>query len=321
MNQDEWLSRNAAQFGSEFERLFALHVLSLVPDIRYESLSLQLPFKDADGKQRYCDFAISEEGGVRIAIEIDGYDKRGAGTGMSHDDFIDWQRRQAALTTQGWRVLRFANRDVRDEPARCAGHLRALLEDERKKAHSLLSRTRQHAGAQQLVEVQGSQIKGLNKEVSVMKYTIMSFTALIGVLIVVFAFKGNQSTAGPVQARQAIAAPASPAVLQGATCDNPLDWREAAGHIGQSAAVVGPIIQVTYKATAKGKPTWIDLGASFPSAQRLGLVVWGEHRAAFAQLLAQPLEGRNVCVIGRIEQYKGVPRIELQAASQFQLLK
>nr|WP_255263701.1 DUF559 domain-containing protein [Pseudomonas aegrilactucae] len=321
MTQEEWLKANAALFGSDYERLFAQNVLSLVAQIRYESLSVQYPFKDNDGKQRYCDLVISEEGGVRIAIEIDGYDKRGAGTGMSHDDFIDWQRRQAALTTQGWRVLRFANRDVRDEPARCAGHLRALLEDERKKAFSLLSHTRKHAGAQQLAELQGSQIKGLNKEVSVMKYTIMSFTALIGVLIVVFAFKGNQSTAGPAQASQAMAAPVSPAVLQGATCDNPLDWRQAARHIGQSAAVVGPIIKVTYKATAKGKPTWIDLGASFPSAQRLGLVVWGEHRAAFAQLLAQPLEGRNVCVIGRIEQYKGVPRIELQAASQFQLLK
>mgnify|MGYP006183578581 CR=1 FL=1 len=33
-----------------------------------------------------------------------------------------------------------------------------------------------------------------------MKYTIMSFTALIAVLIVVFAFKGNESSAGPVLA-------------------------------------------------------------------------------------------------------------------------
>ena len=174
---------------------------------------------------------------------------------------------------------------------------------------------------QQLAQAQGSRIKGLNKEVSVMKYTIMSFTALIAVLIVVFAFRDNPSTAGSVQASQAMAAPATPATLPGATCDNPLDWRQAADHIGQSAAVLGPIMKVTYKPSSRGQPTWIDLGASFPSAQRLGLVVWGEHRTAFAQLLSQPLEGRNVCVIGRIEQYKGVPRIELQAASQFQLLR
>ena len=101
--------------------------------------------------------------------------------------------------------------------------------------------------------------------------------------------------------------PATPASLQGATCDNPLDWRQAADHIGQSAAVLGPIMKVTYKPSSRGQPTWIDLGASFPSKRRLGLVVWGEHRPAFASLLAQPLEGRTVCVIGRIEQYKGVP--------------
>lgn len=321
MTQDEWLKANAARFGSDYERLFASNVLSLVAGIRYESLSAQYPFKDNDGKQRYCDLVINEEGDVRIAIEIDGYDKSGTGTGMSHPEFIDWQRRQSALTSQGWRVLRFANRDVRDHPQRCARDISVLLDAERKKAHDLLSSTRQSASVQQLAQAQGSRIKGLNKEVSVMKYTIMSFTALIGVLIVVFAFKGTDSVAGSAVVSQAVAAPASPATLQGATCDNPLDWRQAADHIGQSAAVLGPIMKVTYKPSSRGQPAWIDLGASFPSKRRLGLVVWGEHRPAFASLLAQPLEGRTVCVIGRIEQYKGVPRLELQDASQFQLVK
>lgn len=318
MTQDEWLKANAARFDSDYERLFASNVLSLVAGIRYASLSVQHPFKDNDGKQRYCDFVISEEGGVRIAIEIDGYDKRGTGTGMSHLDFIDWQRRQSALTSQGWRVLRFANRDVRDHPQRCIRDISVLLDAERKRAHDLLSNTHQSASMQQLAQVQGSHIKGLNKEVSVMKYTIMSFTALIGVLIVVFAFKGTESVAGSVMVNEAVAAPVT---LQGATCDSPLDWRQAAAHLGQSAAVVGPIMKVTYKQASKGQPTWIDLGASFPSKHRLGLVLWGEHREAFAKLLAQPLEGRSVCVIGRIEQYKGVPRIELKDASQLRLVK
>ncbi|MCS5516134.1 hypothetical protein NWF32_16705 [Pseudomonas qingdaonensis] len=128
------------------------------------------------------------------------------------------------------------------------------------KAHDLLSSTRQSASVQQLAQAQGSRIKGLNKEVSVMKYTIMSFTALIGVLIVVFAFKGTESVAGSAVVSQAVAAPASPATLQGATCDNPLDWRQAADHIGQSAAVLGPIMKVTYKpSSGASRPgsTWV----------------------------------------------------------------
>ena len=44
-------------------------VLSQVPDLYFEILEAQMPFKDLEGKQRYCDFAIREGQEVRIAIE------------------------------------------------------------------------------------------------------------------------------------------------------------------------------------------------------------------------------------------------------------
>lgn len=128
-----WISNNKSNSGNEFELLFAETVLPRVPELHFEAITVQYPFKDLDRKQRYCDFVIQEGDAVRIAIEIDGYDKRGTGMGMSHADFIDWQRRQAALTSQGWYVLRFANRDVRDEPQRCAEHISLLLKRSRAK--------------------------------------------------------------------------------------------------------------------------------------------------------------------------------------------
>lgn len=133
MNFTKWVNNNKVNFGSEFELLFAETVLPRVPELQFEAITVQYPFKDLDRKQRYCDFVIQEGDTVRIAIEIDGYDKRGTGMGMSHADFIDWQRRQAALTSQGWYVLRFANRDVRDEPQRCAEHISLLLRRSRAK--------------------------------------------------------------------------------------------------------------------------------------------------------------------------------------------
>lgn len=66
-------------------------------------------------------------GKIVIVIEVDGYDKRNTGQGMSHDEFFDWQQRQAALTTAGWHVLRFANRDVRDHPQRCQRYIELLF--------------------------------------------------------------------------------------------------------------------------------------------------------------------------------------------------
>lgn len=124
---EDWVRRNRNKFGSEYEEMFAENVLPLVEGLRFEALFAQFHFNDAAGADRYCDFMIWESETVRIAVEIDGYDKRGTGTGMSHTDFLDWQRRQASLASNGFHVLRFANRDVRDEPAMCADHISRLL--------------------------------------------------------------------------------------------------------------------------------------------------------------------------------------------------
>lgn len=127
MDFSNWVERNRGQLGSEYEILFAERVLPLVEGLRCDQVTAQHHFVDSDGKNRYCDFIIVESDLVRVAIEIDGYDKRGTGTGMSYEDFLDWQRCQASLAAQGWHVLRFANRDVRDAPRRCAEHISQLL--------------------------------------------------------------------------------------------------------------------------------------------------------------------------------------------------
>jgi len=132
LNPQDWLKNNQDNFGSPYEEMFFCDVLSRIA-LDFDSLITQFKFKDFDGKTRYCDFVYQEGSAIRIAIEIDGYDKRGTGTGMNRADFVDWQRRQAALTAQGWFVLRFANIDVRDEPERCKKHIELLLRNERQK--------------------------------------------------------------------------------------------------------------------------------------------------------------------------------------------
>lgn len=133
MDFTDWVKRNSRKLGSEYELLFAERVLPLVEGLRCDQVEAQHHFIDSDGKNRYCDFIIVESDVVRVAIEIDGYDKDGSGTGMSYEGFLDWQRRQASLASQGWHVLRFANRDVRDAPRQCAAHISQLLTRLRKK--------------------------------------------------------------------------------------------------------------------------------------------------------------------------------------------
>lgn len=148
-----WLARNGHLLkDSPFEELFVRNVLTRVRGLDFRALGAQYRFIDDGGRTRYCDFVIQEGEGVRIAVEVDGYDKRGTGTGMSRSDFVDWQRRQASLVAQGWRVIRFANVDVRDQAPRCAELLGLLLRDERSKeshSRSLEQRIRELETAQE----------------------------------------------------------------------------------------------------------------------------------------------------------------------------
>ncbi len=236
MNLNEWLVANKPNFGSDYEILFAENVLPLVAALSLDSIAVQYPFQDMDKKQRYCDFVIRENDDVRIAIEIDGYDKRGTGTGMSHSDFIDWQRRQSALTSQGWYVLRFANRDVRDNPQRCAEHISLLLKRSRgKSSHKELSteetkrlnalnneqiKTISDLGEEikrleALAEEQSQKIVGQKKDIDPMKHAITAFTAVIFalVILIVWLMSGGFSPGQHTVASQSASPAPQPAMI------------------------------------------------------------------------------------------------------------
>lgn len=158
MNIDDWIKIHSGNFGSDFEFEFVVKVLTKISDIDLNTVSAQYHFKDLDGKNRYCDFVI-QEGLIKIAIEVDGFSKKLGQQGMSHDDFVDWQRRQAALTAHGWHVLRFANRDVMNEPVRCQRYIELLLRDQR-------SKSQHQADLEQAIERLSSQLKVARSDVN-----------------------------------------------------------------------------------------------------------------------------------------------------------
>jgi len=78
-------------------------------------------FKDG---YRYLDFAFIR-GGVRLAIEIDGYGPHVAR--VSRRDFSDQLHRQNQLVVDGWAVLRFSYDDVNERPRRCQQMIQQFL--------------------------------------------------------------------------------------------------------------------------------------------------------------------------------------------------
>lgn len=179
MDIQRWIEVYKDKFESPYEQMFAERVLLGVKGLDPTTISVQYQFKDLDNKTRYCDFVI-QEGSIQIAIEIDGYDKRNTGQGMSHDEFVDWQRRQASLTANGWHVLRFANRDVRDHPGRCKRYIELLLRDQRSKSlhqsglESAIAQMSKELEAVKHISGTADQVGNLTRQISLLKNQLLA---------------------------------------------------------------------------------------------------------------------------------------------------
>ncbi|MBW3646826.1 MAG: endonuclease domain-containing protein [Actinobacteria bacterium] len=123
-----WLdaNRDRIERGSPYQWAFARDVLARVG---LDSRCVWAEFSvEHDGETRRVDFAIIRAGLPRLAVEIDGFDKTGTGSGWTTAEFEDFLQRQNFLIRLGWQVIRFPNVAVRDRPDECRAELlRALL--------------------------------------------------------------------------------------------------------------------------------------------------------------------------------------------------
>lgn len=330
MGIDGWIRDNRQLFGSEYEIVFARNVLPLVNGLNLDKVSVQYPFVDSDGRQRYCDFAIFESNDVRLAIEIDGYDKRGTGTGMSHADFVDWQRRQASLAATGWHILRFANKDVRDYPSRCAEYINQLLKRLRDKEGGRVRVITVHASPPKELSVLRSEPdqKPVRSR-SASKLLVISLCAIASL-----AFLGSLYTR-PSDSSDARSSESNFSqvdktdwIYGDLKCDSPLDWRDASKNIGRIVTIVGPMLSSKAKPDVAGSPLWIDVGGVFPTKNRLSVVIWGRNWLGFhlpsldAERWVSSGDGSSspyICMRGKVEVYKGVPQIELLDKTQLKI--
>lgn len=330
INIDGWIRDNQQLFGSDYEIVFARSVLPLVNGLDLSRVSVQYPFVDRDGRQRYCDFAIFESDDVRLAIEIDGYDKRGTGAGMSHADFVDWQRRQASLAATGWHVLRFANKDVRDYPSKCAEYINQLLNRLRDKEDGRVQVVTVHASPpRELAAPRSEPDQKLGRSRSASKLLVISLcvVALIafGGSIFIRSKDFSDDRRSEDYFNQVIESGPEYGDLK---CESPLGWKEASGNIGRIVTIAGPMLSSKAKPDVAGSPFWIDVGGKFPAKNRLSVVIWGRNWRAFhlPSLDAEHwvnvgdgLASPYICLRGKVEVYKGVPQIELLDRDQLKI--
>jgi len=111
---------------SQFEWDFAKDVLPYVVDLQPSQVIPQYPFTNLDGHACRMDFAVIVDK-VKIAIELEGYDKTNSGRGPTKEEIYDLASRQQALTRGGWESLPIFNAQFKKDPMLYANMIRQLI--------------------------------------------------------------------------------------------------------------------------------------------------------------------------------------------------
>ena len=116
---------------SGFEWNFATEVIQRVPGLKPSQVTAQELFVGNDGRDRHMDFAI-QVGELKLAIEVEGWDKTGEGRGKNKREHDEFNRRIQSLEAAGWRVLTVTNAQFMEDPGFYASQIRQMILDEQR---------------------------------------------------------------------------------------------------------------------------------------------------------------------------------------------
>lgn len=98
-----------------------------------------------------------------------------------------------------------------------------------------------------------------------------------------------------------------------------IEWMQTPQHLGETVDVYGPVVSTHFAADSTGRPTFFNIGASYPDTSGVTLVLWEEDSSAF-QSSTLPVEGATVCVTGVPYLYEGECYIKLESPDQVTIL-
>jgi hypothetical protein len=100
-----------------------------------------------------------------------------------------------------------------------------------------------------------------------------------------------------------------------ATCKGAVSWQSARRYIGHVATIRGPVASTKFAVSSNGSPTFLNIGAAYPSLRRFTVVIWIENRGRFGVPEVR-YRGHTICVRGFVDEYAGVPEIEATSPTQ-----
>jgi len=90
---------------------------------------------------------------------------------------------------------------------------------------------------------------------------------------------------------------------------------DGAKFIGQQKTVCGTVASTHFADRSRGQPTFINLGKPYPD-QIFTVLIWGSDRGKFEKAPETLYSGKEICVTGMIQSYRGKPEIIVRDPSQ-----
>jgi hypothetical protein len=94
---------------------------------------------------------------------------------------------------------------------------------------------------------------------------------------------------------------------------------EANLYIGENKTVCGLVVESKYASSSNGQPTFLTLCEKYPDPNRFSVVIWGRNRGNFPANPEQYYYGEIICVSGLIEEYNGIPEIEVSSPLRIEI--
>jgi endonuclease G len=99
-----------------------------------------------------------------------------------------------------------------------------------------------------------------------------------------------------------------------------INTTQAIGFIGKDACVCGKVVSTKFSENGKTNPTYINLDKKFPD-QVFTVMVFGQDRVNFSYKPEDFLQGKTICVKGKVGEFKGIPQIIVNKEKQIEILK
>lgn len=94
---------------------------------------------------------------------------------------------------------------------------------------------------------------------------------------------------------------------------------QAKDYIGKEACVCGKVVSTKFSENGKTNPTYINLDKKYPE-QVFTLMIFGQDRQNFSYKPEEFLQGKTICVKGKVGEFKGTPQIIANKEKQVEVI-